>query len=264
MRQHGTGEPTVGAVPTRDGRMRRDISVPAEITHLTALAVTPSGAVVGDTVVLSDAAPIGDLRVLRFGPELRARFEWPQGAVVAVASWTPAAASDRDPEVLMVRCSRRAFFDGRGLILRPGYGAGTLAVRAAYGYEPAEVLALPVEVAVPSDGVPVHYRIRPRPGAVRFLSRRCEVVVCAESACALPRLLVVEARGRLPPAGPHDGKVIASEPGRRVEAGEAVVIPVDPAGRRASWVVCFVDADDSGESDPIVLVPPPTPELWRR
>lgn len=261
MTGYGVSEPTGSAVPTRDGRMRRTVPVTDTVSHLTALAVTATRAVVGDTVVLADAAPVGDVRLRRFGPQTRLRWEWPADAVAAIVTWTPEGGGPS--EARTVRCSRREFFDGGGLALDVGYGAGTLAVRAAYGYESAQVLAPPIEAALSAEGVPVRYQISRRPGTVPIATRHYQVLVSAEQDCVLPDLVVVESHRKAPPTGVRREEIVERVPSRRVVAGETVVIPVDPPGRGSSWLVCLVD-DDSTVGDPIVLLPPPTRELRRR
>jgi hypothetical protein len=264
MRAHGTNEPTAGAVPTRDGRMRRDVAVPADVVHLTALAVSAAGALVGNTVVLSDAAPVRGVQVRRFGPQVRLSWDWPDGAVAAVVTWTPERRSDGEQEPgRTVRCTRRAVLDGGGFRLDVGHGGGTFAVRAGYGYEASQVLAPPVEIELTGEGVPVSYGWRRRPGSIPFLTRHHDLLVRADLACLLPDLVVVEGRDRLPPTAPDEGERVVPIPSRRVEAGETVVVAVDPPERGPSWLVCFVDPA-STIGDEIVLQPPSTRELRRR
>ena len=265
MRAHGTNEPTGGAVPTRDGRMRRDVAVPADVVHLTALAVSGAVALVGNTVALSDAAPVRGVRARRFGPQVRLSWDWPDGAVAAVVTWTPAARPDgRQEPGRTVRCTRRAVLHGGGFRLDVGHGGGTFAVRAGYGYEASQVLAPPVEIELTGEGVPVSYGWRRRPGSIPVLSRQHDLLVTAELACVLPDLVVVEGRDRLPPASADEGERLdVPLPSRHVEAGETVVVAVDPPGRGPSWLVCFVDPA-STVGDEIVLRPPPTRELRRR
>jgi hypothetical protein len=246
--------------------MRRDVAVPAEVVHLTAFAVTDAGkVVVGDTVVLTDAAPVEELRIRRFGSQARLRWVWPDGAVSAVVTWTPEKRADGWQEpARTVRCTRRAFFDGGGFRLDVGHGGGVFAVRAGYGYEAAQVLAPPVEVELTGEGVRASWSLRRRPGSVPLLTRHYELLVSVELGCVLPDLVVVEGRRRLPPTSVDEGTPVVTLPSRAVDAGETVVVgAVEPPGRGPSWLVCFADPASSA-GDEIVLVPPPTREMWRR
>lgn len=271
MTAHGTTEPTAGAVPLPGGRVRREVMAPDEPFYLTALTVAGRDAVVGVTVQLTAATPVRELAVRRFRCEARLSWVWPDDAVSAVVSWRPdggAAAASEGPNVAeSVRCSRRAYQDGGGLSVPVGHLAVTIEVRAAYGYDDAQVLAPPVEVRLEALGVPVSYRIRRRPWTLPppLGRRRYEVVLTAAAACDLPDLVVVEGRTRLRPEAPEQGVPVATQPRRSVEAGEPVLLSVDPTSPGPSWLVCFVDPQPLGDGDAgIILEPPPVPEQRRR
>jgi hypothetical protein len=268
--RHGVTEPTAGASAAGGGRMSREIPIPTDAAHVTIYAIRDQMAVVGDTVALSEAQPVRDLQVDRFGRQAVLGWGWPAGAVAALVTWAPSTTPTGAANSREIRCTPRDL--ERGLRIDVGHHGATFAVRAVYGYLDNQVLSPPVGCELAAMGVPLRYSIVRRRWSLgrRRRSERADahwhfdVLVTVDDACLLPDLVVIESRSENRPTKVGGGQIVGRLHGRRAEAGEVLAIPVDLTTSGPSWLVCFVDPATTHGRDEVVIEDPPESESRRR
>jgi hypothetical protein len=222
------------------------------------MTLTGEGAVVGQTVEVSAAAPVRDLSAIRFQEEVRLRWIWPDSATAALVAWWPLQADHGKPTGSRL-CSRREFFAEGGFSARIGHTAVVVEVSAVYGDPRGQARGPSVQITVPPLGVPVRYRIR---RAWKFPPplgpRRYDVELTAAYPCELPDLVVVESRNQTQPSAPDQGTLVARVERQALAADEPVCVKVRLDQPGPSWLQCFVDPDRRSQDEAsIVLHPPP-------
>ncbi|MFJ9553109.1 hypothetical protein ACIRPH_04805 [Nocardiopsis sp. NPDC101807] len=242
------GEPAPGPVREGDpgpGLERAELLLGAGTSHVLAVTVAGDRAVVGRSVRIATAPPVGGLRAERFDTSVRLGWTWPDGAAAALVSWAPEPSGD--PEHALVpdgsggaRCTRRQYGADGGFEAAMGSGPVRVSVRTVVAAGGEETVGAPVSVTVPGRAV-ISYRVE----TAGLLRRERVVHLVADRACAMPEVSVVYAEGEVQPHSGAQGRVLATLPSRRLDAGERVSVRVrPPRGAGPGWLMCFPAADD--------------------
>ncbi|MFJ2645485.1 Hsp70 family protein [Streptomyces sp. NPDC087420] len=203
------------------------------------------------------AVPVEQLQAVRRGAHLLVLWAWPPGALTARVRWrlegapsAPAAAGTARPSAPYtgdLLCKRRSYEHDGGLDLPVGHGAVTLTVEAlvhdpAVDCEGASSLRIAAEPPVVEYEPSVRRRLKGRLATVTFRS---------ETSCDLPALLIVHGTGRYRPMSITEGTVLYETPAQRLTARLPLRVEFPlPAGREASWLVCFpAGTNDESEVD---------------
>jgi hypothetical protein len=257
-------EPVPGPEPVREGdpgpgRERAELLLDAGIGHVLAVTVAGDRAVVGRSVRIATAPPVGGLRAERFDTSVRLGWTWPDEAAAALVSWTPEPPGG--PEHARgpggsgsARCTRRQYGADGGFEAAMGSDPVRVSVRTVVVAGGEEAVGAPVSVTVPGRAV-ISYRVE----TAGLLRRERVVHLVADRACAMPEVSVVYAEGEVQPHSGAQGRVLATLPSRRLDAGERVSVRVrPPRGSGPGWLMCFPAADDDRAAR---LRQPPVKEL---
>ncbi|GAA0981760.1 hypothetical protein GCM10009551_025570 [Nocardiopsis tropica] len=243
-------EPVPGPEPVREGdpgpgRERAELLLGAGISHVLAVTVAGDRAVVGRSVRIATAPPVGGLRAERFDTSVRLGWTWPDEAAAALVSWTPETPGGpehtRGPDGSgSARCTRRQYGADGGFEAAMGSDPVRVSVRTVVVTGGEEAVGAPVSVTVPGRAV-ISYRVE----TAGLLRRERVVHLVADRACAMPEVSVVYAEGEVQPHSGAQGRVLATLPSRRLDAGERVSVRVrPPRGSGPGWLMCFPAADD--------------------
>lgn len=223
-------------------------------SFFTAVTVGKDRALVGPTVSVASASPVGRLRATRHGTRGRLQWDWPEGAVRCRISWwrqpdlrdsVQFAESMQFPDSVQftgsmqfAECGKRQYHDDGGFEIEVDERPMTVSVVTVRRDADGEIVSPSVEVTVPGQDVTVRYGFRRRTRWTPW--RRSRLVLLADRPCRIPPLTVVHSPGRVLPLRAESGTPILRLPEVDLSPGSPFSVPVpEPSGSGESRLGCF-------------------------
>jgi hypothetical protein len=205
-------------------------------SFFTAVTVGKDRGLVGPTVSVASASPVGRLRASRSGTRGRLQWDWPEGAHRCRISWTT------DPETAgsgqFAECGQRQYHDDGGFEIEVDERPTTVSVVTVRRDADGEIVSPPVTVTVPGQEVTVGYSFQRRSPWTPW--RPTRLLLRADRSCRIPPLTVVRSPGRVLPLRAESGTPILRLPELDLSpsAPFSVTVP-EPAGTGESRLACF-------------------------
>lgn len=198
-RRLGESEPDGSPAARSEARLSR---MPG-VVRILAATRTDDGLLIGEDVVVGDAAPPQDVRAERFGDDVKLSWVWPDGDVVIQLEWRDGHGRRRR------RVTRAAYTAQGGVRIHGADEVSDLSVATVMRIGDDEIMSAPNAVALPVSSVhDVEYSLsvrRPLFGAASCtISLRCDPLPSAA-----PMRLVMT-RGSFMPASPERGETVSA------------------------------------------------------
>jgi hypothetical protein len=205
-------------------------------SFFTAVTVGKDRALVGPTVSVASASPVGRLRATRHGTRGRLQWDWPEGAHRCRISWT--AEPEAGGVVQSAECGKRQYHDDGGFEIEVDERPTQVSVATVRRDADGEIISPALKVTVPGQEVTVHYAFQRRNRWTPW--RQSRLMLRADRSCRIPPLTVVRSPGRVLPLRAESGTPILQLPEVELSPGApySVTIP-EPADSGESRLGCF-------------------------
>ena len=234
-------------------------------SFFTAVTVGKDRALVGPTVSVASASPVGRLRASRNGTRGRLQWDWPEGAHRCRISWSVAPDSGEVvqpvpsmrsglempegqasagqsvlalPAVQSAECGIRQYHDDGGFEIEVGERPTSVSVVTIRRDADGEIVSPAVEATVPGPEITVRYAFQRRTRWTPW--RPSKLVLLADRPCRIPPLTIVHSPGRVLPLRPESGTPILRLPEVDLSPGLpfSVTFP-EPESSGESRLTCF-------------------------
>jgi hypothetical protein len=231
------GRPVAAAIEDgADGISRMTAAHQDGRSFFTAMTVGTDRAVVGPTVSVTSADPIGRLRATRYEDRVRLQWTWPDGAHRCRVIWW----AESDPGTAQAaECGRRRFHDDGGFEIAVDSRPTTVSVVTVRRDAAGEIVGPAVEASVPGADITVRYAFR-RPA--RWTPwRPSRLVLLADRHCRLPPVTVVRSRRPVLPLRAESGIPVLHLPGLELSPGApfTVALPEPDGDTAGTRLGCF-------------------------